>query len=81
MSDDPTGVRYVAGYNQFLKLVRRGRAKKVFLANDADMSFDKSARGELAGNPEIELDMSYTSAELAKMFGIEVPTAIVTVTD
>ena len=53
---DKTGGRKpVAGYNQFLKLVRRGKALKVYLAADADGFFIRSVKAELQGK-DIEFD-------------------------
>ena len=78
---DNTGDRRrVAGYNQFLKLVRRGKALKVYLANDADGFFSRGVKSELSGQNNIVLDESYTSKQLAEMAGVEVPTAIITET-
>ncbi len=76
---DKTDVRkYVAGYNQFLKLVRRGKAVKVYLAQDADSFYKIGVKGELSGKQNIKLDESYTAKQLAEMAGVEVPTAVIT---
>jgi len=80
MSDGSCGSRLVAGYNQFSKLVRRGKAVKVYLAKDADFFFTNGVRNELSGNKQVELNTSYTSAQLAEMAGVEVPTAVLTET-
>ncbi len=80
MSDSSCGRRRVAGFNQFAKLVRRGKAVKVYLANDADVFFKNGVKNELAGNKTVKLDTSYTSAQLAEMVGVEVPTAVITET-
>ena len=77
---DKTGGRKpVAGYNQFLKRVRRGKALKVYLAADADGFFIRSVKAELQGK-DIEFDESHTSKQLAEMAGVEVPTAVITET-
>ncbi len=81
MSDSSCGRRKVAGFNQFVKLVRRGKAVKVYLASDADFFFADSIRRELADHPEIELENRYTSKDLATMAGVDVPTAVITETD
>ena len=71
--------KQVAGYNQFVKLVRRGKALKVYLAQDADSFFERGVKAELQGK-NIELDESRTSKQLAEMAGVEVPTAVITET-
>ncbi len=81
MNDGTCGRRSVAGYNQFVKLVRRGKATKVYLANDADRFFAESIRAELVGRAEVELDTSFSSDELAKKAGVDVPTAVITETE
>ena len=78
MSDSSSGRKRVAGFNQFSKLVRRGKALKVYLANDADLFFVTGVKNELEANKTIVLDTSYTSAQLAEMAGVEVPTAVIT---
>ena len=81
MSDSTCSRRRVAGYNQFVKLVRRGKAVKVFLANDADYYFSESIKRELEGRVGVLLDEGYTAKELAEMAGVEVPTAVITETE
>ncbi len=81
MSDSTCGNKRVAGYNQFLKLVRRGKAVKVFLANDADFLFSENIKRELSDKPEIELETRYSSKDLATMAGVDVPTAVITETE
>ncbi len=78
MSDSSCGRRRVAGYNQFVKLLRRGKAVKVYLANDADVFFAEGVRRELADRKNVLLDTSYSSDDLAAMVKVEVPTAVVT---
>ncbi|MBQ5838058.1 MAG: hypothetical protein IIW39_05225 [Clostridia bacterium] len=76
---DSTGPRRrIAGYNQFVKLVRRGKAVKVYLASDADVFFTEGVKRELAGRPEIILDVTHTADDLAAMAKVEVPTAVIT---
>ncbi len=78
MSSDSTGNRRrIAGYNQFAKLVRRGKALKVYLASDADAYFAESIKRELK-NTNIELETRYDSKDLATMAGVDVPTAVLT---
>lgn len=78
MSDSSCDRKCVAGYNQFVKLVRRGKAVRVWLASDADFVFADNIRRELALNPRIILDESRNSKQLAKSVGVDVPTAVVT---
>ena len=81
MSDSTRGAKRVAGYNQFVKLVRRGNAVKVFLASDADFVFAENIKRELSDKPHIELETRYNSKELATMAGVDVPTAVITETE
>ena len=81
MSDSIGGRRRIAGYNQFVKLVRRGKAVKVYLANDADLFFAEGVKRELASHPEITLVTNRSCDELAAMAKVEVPTAIITETE
>ena len=81
MSDSTGGKRRVAGYNQFVKLLRRGKAVKVYLANDADVFFAARIKSELSGNDSVALETRYNSDELASMAGVEVPTAVITETE
>ncbi len=80
MSDSPSCRRRIAGLNQFLKNVRKGKALKVYLANDADGYFAESIKRELKGT-NIELETRYNSADLATMAGVDVPTAVITETE
>jgi len=81
MSDSIGGRRRVAGYNQFVKLVRRGKAVKVYLANDADYYFSENIKRELSGHNNVELDTRYSADDLAAMVNVEVPTAVITETE
>ncbi len=81
MSDSSCGNRKVAGYNQFVKLVRRNKAVKVYLANDADVFFASRIKSELSGNDRVALETRYNSNELAAMAGVDVPTAVITETE
>ncbi len=78
MCDSSDSRRCVAGYNQFAKLIRRGKVKKVYLANDADRQFATRVMSELESAQNVEVDTSLTSTQLAEKMGVEVPTAIVT---
>ncbi len=81
MSDSSSPRRRVAGYNQFSKLVRRGKAIRVFLANDADIYFQNRIKEELSGAKSVELVTRYSSNDLAAMAGVDVPTAVITETE
>ena len=78
MNDSIGPRRRVAGYNQFVKLVRRGKAVKVYLASDADVFFSEGVKRELESHPETILDVSHTADDLAAMVKVEVPTAVIT---
>ena len=81
MSDITGPRRRIAGYNQFVKLVRRGKAVKVYLASDADVFFTDGVKRELNGHPDVILDVTHTSDDLAAMVKVEVPTAVITETE
>jgi len=81
MSDNSGSPKRVAGINQFTKLVRKGRATKVYLANDADIFFSERIKTELSSHPEIEFETRYSSKDLATMAGVDVPTAVITETN
>ncbi len=78
MSDSSGSRRCVAGYNQFVKLVRRGKATKVWLASDADFVFAENIKRELANHPNVILDESQSSEQLKAQAGVDVPTAVIT---
>ena len=78
MSDSTGPRRRIAGYNQFVKLVRRGKAVKVYLASDADVFFTDGVKRELACHTDVILDVTRPSDDLAAMVNVEVPTAVVT---
>ncbi len=78
MSDSIGPRRRIAGYNQFVKLVRRGKAVKVYLASDADVFFTDGVKRELSGHPNVILDVTHTSDDLAAMVKVEVPTSVIT---
>ncbi|MEG2004009.1 MAG: ribosomal L7Ae/L30e/S12e/Gadd45 family protein [Clostridia bacterium] len=69
----------VVGINQSIKLIRRNKAKKVYLANDVDELFKKKVMCEIANVYSIEIDTTYSASELAEREGIAVPCSIVTI--
>ena len=67
------------GFNQSVKLIRAGKAQKVFLASDADRMFTAKVKNEIRQSGYVETDESMTALQLGKMAGIEVPAAIITI--
>lgn len=65
-----------AGLNRSLKLIRRGKVKKVWVASDADLSFVDMVEAEILAKG-LSPDRSKTGQQLACMCGVEVFTAIV----
>lgn len=78
MTEDSTGHEIAVGLNRSLKLIRAKKAKKIYLANDADGFFVDKVMNAVNG-VEVEIDESYTAEQLAEKYGIEVPSAIVTI--
>ena len=78
MSDNPDGRRWVAGLNQSVKLIRAGKAKKIYLAIDADRAFKERVQEEVRESGGVAVDMRYSAAEIASFAGIDVDTAILT---
>ncbi len=78
MNDSSCPRRRIAGYNQFAKLIKKGNAVKVYIARDADPYFSDNILRELSGIKGIEVVTKYSSARLAEMVNVEVPTAVVT---
>ena len=67
-----TGAERVAGLNQSLRLIRQGKARRVYLAGDADRAFAIRVLEALRDAPSCELVVTYTAAELAELAGVEV---------
>ena len=78
MTEDSTGHEIAVGLNRSLKLIRAKKAKKIYLANDADGFFVDKVMNAVNG-VDVEIDESYTAKQLAEKYGIEVPSAIVTI--
>lgn len=76
-----TGAERVAGLNQSLRLIRQGKARRVYLAGDADRAFAMRVLEALRDAPGCELVLTYTAAELAELAGVEVPTAVIAESD
>lgn len=78
MSDHSQKRDFVVGLNSSLKLIRTKKAKKIYLACDADSRFVEKVMNALS-ETDIELDENFTAAQLAEKYGIDVPSAIVTI--
>ena len=68
----------VIGVKQSARAIRAGRAKRVFLACDADRLLTDPIRGACDGLP---LEEGYTMAQLGRACGIAVGAAVVAVLD
>ena len=78
MSEESGLNSYVAGLKQSLKMLRAGKAAKVYLASDAD--FYISAKiSEECGQTGTELEVSFSKSELGRICKIEVDAAVVTI--
>ncbi len=73
------GSTMAVGFNQSVKLIRSGKAKKIYLASDADRFFAAKVKDEIRKSGYVETDESMTALRLGEMAGIEVPAAIITI--
>ncbi|MBE6540698.1 MAG: hypothetical protein E7674_08195 [Ruminococcaceae bacterium] len=73
------GSTMAVGLNQSVKLIRSGKAQKVYLASDADRFFIAKVKDEIRKAGYVETDESLTAVRLGEMAGIEVPAAIITI--
>ncbi len=73
------GSTMAVGYNQSVKLIRSGKAVKVYLASDADRIFTAKVKDEIRKAGYVETDESMTAYRLGEMAGIDVPAAIITI--
>ena len=73
------GSTMAVGFNQSVKLIRSGKAVKVYLASDADRLFTAKVKDEIRKAGYVELDESMTAYRLGEMAGIDVPAAIITI--
>ena len=73
------GSTMTVGLNQSVKLIRSGKAQKVYLASDADRFFIAKVKDEIRRAGYVETDESLTAVRLGEMAGIEVPAAIITI--
>lgn len=68
----------VVGLKQSIKAVNGGKAKKVYLASDAD--FYVSAKiSDICADNGVDMEVSFTMDELGKMCKIDVGAAVVTI--
>ena len=75
MSSDNYASAFVAGFNQSKKCIRSGRAKRVYVAYDAEGRI-LSEIASLCESFSVMLDMSKTKTELGVLCGIEVDCAV-----
>jgi len=68
---------YVVGLKQSIKMIQSRRAKKVYLASDADFHILRQVSDICLSN-EVCNDTSFTKSELGKMCKIEVGASVVT---
>ncbi len=73
------GSTMAVGFNQSVKLIRSGKALKVYLASDADRMFTAKVKDEIRKAGYVETDESMTAYRLGEMAGIDVPAAIITI--
>lgn len=71
---DLTGVKVVVGTKQLKKAVNSGRARYVFLAENADPAITKSIQS-LCSQHNIHITWVHSMAELGRACGIEVGAA------
>lgn len=69
---------YVVGLKQSLKVISAKKAKKVFLASDADFYISSKVSDACADNG-VDIEVSYTMEELGKMCKIDVGAAVVAI--
>lgn len=78
MDENSSSREIAVGLNRSLKLIRAKKAKKIYLANNADSYFVEKVMNAVNG-VTVEIDESYSAEQLAEKYGIEVPSAIVTI--
>ena len=78
MSEKLSPGSYVVGLKQCIKSISAKKAKKVFLASDADYYISEKVSDACADNG-VDIQVSYTMDELGKMSKIEVGAAVVTI--
>ena len=69
---------HVVGLKQSIKAINGGKAKKVYLAADADFFISAKVSDACADNG-VDIEVSFTMEELGKMCKIEVGAAVVTI--
>ena len=69
---------YVVGLKQSIKMITAGKAKKVYLACDADFGLSSKISDACQEN-NVDIEISLTRAELGRLCKIEVGAAVVTI--
>ena len=69
---------FVAGLKQSLKAVTNGKAKKVYLASDADF-YVSSKVSDICADTGTDIEVSFSKSELGKFCKIDVDAAVVTI--
>ncbi len=78
MSKDFGSALFVAGLKQSLKMITSQKAKKVYLAADADF-YISSKISDACIETGTDIEVSFSKAELGKLCKIEVDAAVVAV--
>ena len=78
MSEKFSSGSYVVGLKQSLKSISAKKAKKVFLASDADFYISSKVSDACADNG-VDIEVSYTLEELGRMCKIDVGAAVVAI--
>lgn len=78
MSKDFSSAIFVAGLKQSLKSIKSGKAKKVYLAADADF-YISSTISDACAQTGTDIEVSFSKSELGKFCRIEVDAAVVAV--
>ena len=69
---------FVAGLKQSLKMIQAGKAKKVYLASDADFYLSTKI-SDACIDKGTDIEVSYSMSELGKKCKIAVDAAVVTI--
>lgn len=78
MSKDFSSSAFVAGLKQSLKMINSEKAKKVYLAADADF-YISSKISDACAQTGTDIEVSFSKSELGKLCRIEVDAAVVAV--
>ena len=75
MSSENYAPAMIAGFNQSKKQIKSGKAKKVFLASDAELPIASEVT-YLCESFGVKLDTTKTKSELGTLCGLEVDCAV-----